>query len=209
MMSDELSMRGDSTGEPTPLDPRLTELMKSGMEDTPAPLPGFDTQPMVDTSVITPWEPRTEIDDGPTPLPGFDPSHIGEMVPGTVFPIPVVAGSTAGSGTTVITLSYASEFAVQQLPAPKQTCSGDYVTFTAKNGSLKVIVCNGYINGKENIVRPLQDLDPQTPVTYENVALSKPFKYEGSFTHWRADGLAGVTTYSVAGRLDGKDFSNQ
>ena len=216
MMSDELSMRGNSTGQPTPPDPRLTELVESEMIDAPAPFSGSDTPPTLDTSVITPLEPGTEIDDGPRPLPGFDPSHIGEMVPGTVFPTPVVAGGSgggattgAGSGATVITLRYASELTVQQLPAPKQSCSGDYVTFTAKNGSLKVTICNGYINGKENIVRPVQDLDPQTPVTYESVALGKPFKYQGCFTHWRADGLAGVTTYSVVGRLDGKDFSNQ
>lgn len=212
-MSDELSMRSNATGQPTPPDPRLTELVESEMIDTPAPFSGSDTPPTLDTSVLTPLEPGTEIGDGPRPLPGFDP-RFGEMVPGTVFPTPVVAGGSgggahagAGSGATAISLRYASELTVQPLPAPKQSCSGDYVTFTAKNGSLKVIICNGYINGKENIVWPVQDLDPKTPVTYESVA--KPFKYQGCFTHWRADGLAGVTTYSVVGRLDGKDFSNQ
>lgn len=225
MMSDELSVRGDSTGEPTLHDPRWTELVESEMIDAPAPFSGSDTPPTLDTSVITPLDPGMEIDDDPKPLPGFDPSHIGEMVPGTVFPTPVVAGGSgggtttggsgggatigAGSGATVITLRYASKLTVQPLPAPKHSCSGDYVTFTAKNGSLKVIICNGYINGKENIVWPVQDSDPQTPVTYESVALGKPFKYPGCFTHWHADGLAGVTTYSVVGRLDGKDFSNQ
>ena len=158
-MSDELSVRGDSTGEPTLHDPRWTELVESEMIDAPAPFSGSDTPPTLDTSVITPLDPGMEIDDDPKPLPGFDPSHIGEMVPGTVFPTPVVAGGSgggatigAGSGATVITLRYASKLTVQPLPAPKQSCSGDYVTFTAKNGSLKVIICNGYINGKENIV---------------------------------------------------------
>lgn len=215
MMSDELSMLGNSTGKSTPPAPRLAELGESEMGVPPAPFSGSDTPPTLDTSVLTPFEPEMEIDDGPRPLPGFDP-RIGEMVPGTVFPTPAVAGGSqggatagAGSGATVINLRYASDFAVQQRPAPRQSCSGDYVTFTAKNGSLKVIICNGYINGRENIVWPVQDLDPQTPVTYESVALRKPFKYQGCYTHWRADGTAGVTTYGVVGRLDGKDFSNQ
>lgn len=210
-MSDELRRYSDSPGQLSPNDPRISEPMDLGSESDLPLLPEFGLQPPLNPTPITPREEEPGVDDGSTPLPGLDPSYIGHMVPGTVFPIPLATGSSSSTpaGNEAISLRYAAEYQVPPRPTPKQNCPRDYVTFTAKNGSLKVIVCNGYINGKENIVRPVQDIDPQTPVTYENVALNKPFKYEGCFTHWRADGLAGVTTYGVVGRLDGKDFSNQ
>lgn len=209
-MSDELRRYSDSLGELTSSDPHVTEPMAPGSEaDLTPSLPGFGPLKPLAPSPSTPWEPEPGIDDGPSPLPGFDPSHIGEMVPGTVFPTPVRAGGGGSAvGQNVIDLRYAWQFAVQPLPAPKHFCQGDYVTIIAKNGPLKVAIYNGYINGLVNVVMPAQDSNPLTPVVYKNLELNESITYEGCFTHWDAPGLADVTKYSAVGRIDGIDFSN-
>lgn len=207
-MSDELRRYSDSLGEVTPSDPHVTEPMAPGSEaDFTPSLPGLGPLTPLDPSPITPWEPG--VDDGSSPLPGLDPSHSGDMVPGTVFPTPAGGtGGATGGGASRIDLLYETDSTLSPRPAPKQSCVGDYVTITAKNGPLKVVIYNGYINGVLNVVMPVQDLNPLTPITYKKLEPNESVTYTGCYTHWSAPGLADVTKYSAIGRLDGIDFSN-
>jgi hypothetical protein len=93
---------------------------------------------------------------------------------------------------------YESQFKTLPKPAPKQNCSGDYITFSVEGGPMKITVYNGYLLGRPSIAMLETTVQAGSSITHKDC-----------YTHWFADGQPGVATYTYVGRLDGKYYSKQ
>ena len=196
-MSDNAGMQSDMIDDLPSLDLDKIELPEPGAGTISVPDP--DTLPRLDPDVTERPEPDTGLDAGPVPLPGNDPGEAGHMEPGTVIPIVVGApGGGAGGGASVVSPMYESQFKTLPKPAPKQNCSGDYITFSVKGGPMKITVYNGYLLGRPSIAMLETTVQAGSSITHKDC-----------YTHWFADGQPGVATYTYVGRLDGKYYSKQ
>ena len=200
-MSDNAGMQSDMMDDLPPIDLSEIELSEpgSGLGVGTSSVPDPDTLPRLDPDVPERPEPDTGLDADPAPLPGNDPGEAGHMGPGTVIPIVVSApGGGAGGGTSVVSPMYKSQFKTPPKPAPKQNCSGDYITFSVKGGPMKITVYNGYLLGRPSIAMLETTVQADSSITHKDC-----------YTHWFADGQPGVATYTCVGRLDGKYYSKQ
>ena len=193
-MSDNVGMQSDMIDDLPSLDLDKIELPEAGESLGTIIVPDPDTPPLLDSDVIELPEPDTGLDADPTPLPGNGPGEAGHMEPGTV--IPIVVG--APGGASVVSPMYESQFKTIPKPAPKQNCSGDYITFSVKGGPMKITVYNGYLLGRPSIAMLETTVQAGSSITHKDC-----------YTHWFADGQPGVATYTYVGRLDGKYYSKQ